>query len=79
LATFVLRKEEFLPKEKCCLLVISWGKTNSFGEAVLNFYVEPQIPVLNRKEHTIPVPHKMELGIQLWVGFLNPIMDQHFC
>jgi len=64
-----LRKEEFLPKENCCLLVISRGKKKSFGVAVLDFYREPPIPVLNRKEHTIPVPHRMELGIRVWVGF----------
>jgi hypothetical protein len=49
-------------------LAISWGNNESFGEAV---YVEPPIPVLIRKQHTIPVPHKMELGIRLWVGLLK--------
>jgi hypothetical protein len=44
-------------------LAISCAENKSFGEAVLDFYEEPPIPVLNRKEHTIPVPHKMELGI----------------
>lgn len=68
---FFLEKRGIFAKRKVLPFGDFLGKKNSFGEAVLDFYVEPPIPVLNRKEHTIHVPHKMELGIRLWVRFLK--------
>jgi hypothetical protein len=59
--SFFLQKRGIFAKRKVLPFGDFLGRKNSSGEGVLDFYVEPPIPVLNRKGHTIPVKHKWNL------------------
>jgi len=66
---FFLEKRGIFAKTKVLPFGDLLGRKNSFGEGVLDFYVKPPIPILNRKGHTIPIKHKRNLESDYGLAF----------